>query len=61
MCGASDDMCVGFSFVRRLFGGCMLGLLVVLFVPFLLSFVPFLLSCFLRVTHGLSKHSGNWR
>ena len=37
LCGVSDDRYIGFSFVRWLFGGCMVGLLVVLFVPLLLS------------------------
>ena len=37
MCGASDDRCTGFSFVRWLFGGSIVGLLVVLFLPLLLS------------------------
>ena len=37
LCGVSDDRCIGFSFVCWLFGGCMVGLLVVLFLPLLLS------------------------
>ena len=39
MCGASDDRCIGFRFVHWLFGGCLVELLVVLFVPLLLSFL----------------------
>ena len=34
MSGVSDDRCIGFSFVRWLFGGCMVGLLAALFVPY---------------------------
>ena len=52
MCGVSDDRCIGFSSVRWLFGGSMVGLLVVLFVPLVLSF--FMMPgtcCFLHVTH----------
>ena len=54
MCGVSDDSCrcPGFSFVRWLFGGCMVGLLVVLFLPWLLSFLAMpSLWCCLPVTH----------
>ena len=51
LCGVSDDRRIGFSFVRWLFGGCMVGLLVVLFVPLLLSFLAMPGLCrFLRVT-----------
>ena len=39
LCGVSDDRCTGFSCLRWLFGGCMVGLLVVLLVPLLLSFL----------------------
>ena len=35
MCGVSGDRCLGFSVVRWLFGGSMVGLLAVLFVPLL--------------------------
>ena len=52
MCGVSDDRCIGFRSVRWLFGGSMVGLLVVLFVPLVLSF--FMMPgtcCFLHVTH----------
>ena len=38
MCGVSGDRCTGFTFVRWLFGGCMVGLLL-FFVPMLLSFL----------------------
>ena len=34
LCDVSDDRCIGFSFVRWLFGGCMVGLLAALFVPY---------------------------
>ena len=52
MCGVSDARCLRFSFVRWPFGGSMVGLLVVLFVPLLLSFLAMPgLCCFLRVTH----------
>ena len=53
LCGVSDDRCtgLGFSFVLWLFGGCMVGWLVVLFVPWLLSFSAMTgLCCFLHVT-----------
>ena len=51
-CGVSDDRCIGCSFVRGIFGGCMVGLLVVLFVPLLLSFLVMPDLCrFLRVIH----------
>ena len=39
LCGVSDDRCIGLSFVRCLFGGCMVVSLVVLCVPLLLSFL----------------------
>ena len=53
MCGVSDDRCKGFSFVRWLSGGYMVGLLVVWFVPLLLLFLTMAgLCCFLRVTRG---------
>ena len=56
LCGVSDDRCIGFTFVRWLFGGCMVGLLVILFVTLLLSFSAMHgLCCFLRVLHGESK------
>ena len=52
LCGVSDDWCIGFSFVYWLFGGCMVALVVVLFVP-LLSFLAMPALCrFLRVTHA---------
>ena len=45
-----DDKCISYSFVHWLCGGCMVGLLVVGFVPLL--FLAMLgLCCFLRVTH----------
>ena len=51
MGGVSDDRAAGFSSDRWLFGGRIVGLLVVLFVPLLLSFLAMpSLSCFLRVT-----------
>ena len=52
MCGVSDDRCSGFSFVPWLFAGSMVGLLVILFVPLLLSFLVMPgLCCFVHVTH----------
>ena len=51
LCGVSDDRYIGFSFVRWLFGGCMVGLLVILFVPVLLLFLAMPGLCrFPRVT-----------
>ena len=51
MCGVSDDRCVGFSFVIWLFGGSMVGLLVVLLVLLLSSCLAMPgLHCFLFVT-----------
>ena len=38
MCGVSDDRGIVLILLRWLYGGCMVGLLVVLFVPLLLSF-----------------------
>ena len=56
MCGVLDDRCIGFSFVRWLFGGCMFGLSVVLFVPLLLSFLAMPVLClFLHVTPEVSR------
>ena len=53
-CAISYDMCIASSFVRWLFGGCMVGLSAVLFVPLLLSFKAIPGLCrFLRVTHEL--------
>ena len=51
MCGVSYARCAGCSFVRLLFGGCMVDLLAALVVSLLLSFlvVPGL-CCFLRAT-----------
>ena len=52
LCSVSYDMCIASSFVRWLFGGCMVGLSAVLFVPLLLSFKAMPGLCrFLRVTH----------
>ena len=52
LCGMSDDRGIGFSFVRWLFGVCVVGLLVVLSVPLLLSFLAMPGLCrFLRVSH----------
>ena len=51
LCGVSVEKCVCFSFFPCLFGGCMVGLLVVWFVPLLLSFVAMPGLCrFLRLT-----------
>ena len=61
MSGVSDDRCIGFSFVRWLFGGCMVGLLVVLFVPLLLSFLAMPgLCCLLCVTPKPCACLGCW-
>ena len=50
MCVEPGDSCIGFNFVRWLFGCSMLGLLVDLFVP-LLSFLAMPGLCgFLRAT-----------
>ena len=46
MCGWPDYWCTGFNVVRCLFGGSMVGLLVLLFLSFLA--IPGL-CCFLRV------------
>ena len=54
MCGVSDDRCIGCSFVRWLFGGFMVGLLVVLCLPLWLSFLAMPgLCCVLCVSHIL--------
>ena len=59
MCGVSDDRCVGFSVVIWLFGGSMVGLLVVLLVLLLLSCLAMPgLHGFLSVTRGTQK-TGN--
>ena len=53
LCGVSEDRCIDFSFVLWLFGGCVVGLLVVLVVPLLLSFLAMPGLCrFLRITLG---------
>ena len=50
LCGVSDDRFIAYNFVCWLFGGCMVGL-VVLFVPLLLSFLAMPGLCrFLGVT-----------
>ena len=66
LCGVSDDRCIGLSFVRWLFCGCAIGLLVVWFVPLVLSFLATPGLCrFLRGTptrsrslamHGFGHH-----
>ena len=60
-CGASDDRCIGFSFVRWQFGGSIVDLLVVFDVPLLSSFVAMPgLCCFVHVrlsnAHRLYLH-----
>ena len=54
LCGVSDDMYTAPSFVRWLFGGCMVGLLttlVVLFVPLFCSSWRYLASVAFSVQH----------
>ena len=57
MCGVSDDRCIGFTFVRWLFGCCLVGLLVVSFMSLLLSFLAMPGQAFLHargVSHQLT-------
>ena len=51
MCGVSDDRGTGFSFVRWLFGGCMVGLLVVTSVPLLLSLLLSIVALLLSLCY----------
>ena len=60
LCGVSDDWWKASGLVHWLFGGYMVGLLVVLIVPLLFSLLVMTGRCrFFRVTQGMSMHSGS--
>ena len=58
LCGVSDDRCTGFSLVRWLFGGCMVGFTNNVVGDFFCAIVVVILGCLaLSLTHLLS---GRW-